>query len=444
MVTGGPTRTCAPPPVGRSAHYRYPVPALLAASILAALPDEVGAALVRRGDHLLVGAAPNRVVAADGTPGMTVLDGMEPGFWVGACSFELGHVLERVEARSASFETPDVPDVLFARFDALAVVAPSGAVRVHGEGPGRALLDAAVRAPSRLPRLRPIGAWRSSMTRHDYEDRVAAVLGLLHAGECYQVNLTRRLEAHGTLDPVALHAALAAWNPAPHAGMLRLPAGAATSVPDAFAVVSASPEAFLRRVGDRVVTRPIKGTGPGGAVAADALHASAKDHAENVMIVDLARNDLGRVCIPGSIRVPALCEVESHPGLHHLVSTIEGTLRPEVGTAELLAATFPPASVTGAPKPRVLQIIEDLEPVRRGVYCGAFGWIDTRVREADLAVAIRTFTVHGTGDDGCTRLGVGGGVVADSVPAAEWDETCLKAARLLEAAGAGSPALVRA
>jgi para-aminobenzoate synthetase component 1 len=172
------------------------------------------------------------------------------------------------------------------------------------------------------------------------------------------------------------------------------------------------------------------------------LHASSKDHAENVMIVDLARNDLGRVCEPGSIRVPSLCAVESHPGLHHLVSTVRGRVRGDVGMGELVRATFPPASVTGAPKPRVLQAIEDLEPVRRGVYCGALGWIDTTADDrervaADLAVAIRTFTVLGGADAGCTHFSVGGGIVADSDPDAEWDETELKAARLLAVAGAG-------
>jgi para-aminobenzoate synthetase component 1 len=271
-----------------------------------------------------------------------------------------------------------------------------------------------------------------------------AVLELLHAGECYQVNLTRRLERDGALDPVALHAALAAVHPAPHAGLLRLPAGCAPGIDAALAIVSASPEGFLRRTGDVVESRPIKGTAPGGAADADRLRASVKDHAENVMIVDLTRNDLGRVCVPGSIEVPALCALEAHPGLHHLVSTVTGRLRPGVSTGELVAATFPPASVTGAPKPRVLQIIEELEPVRRGVYCGAFGWIDPGAEAADLAVAIRTFTVHGEGDDGVTRLGVGGGIVADSDPRGEWDETRLKAHRLLAAAGADQPNLVRA
>jgi para-aminobenzoate synthetase component 1 len=141
------------------------------------------------------------------------------------------------------------------------------------------------------------------------------------------------------------------------------------------------------------------------------------------------------VCRTGSIRVPALCATERHPGLAHLVSTVRGERRADVGLGALLRATFPAASITGAPKPRVLQIIEDLEPVRRGVYCGAVGWIDTAHNEGDLAVAIRTFTVaHGR-----TTLGVGGGIVADSDPEREWDETCLKARRLLRATGATEP-----
>jgi para-aminobenzoate synthetase component 1 len=255
-------------------------------------------------------------------------------------------------------------------------------------------------------------------------------LELLRAGECYQVNLTRQLTADGAPDPIALYDALARINPAPHAALVTL--GAARP---GFAVVSASPELFLRiereADGGRVVeTRPIKGTG----TDAGALLASAKDHAENVMIVDLARNDLGRVCEYGSVQVPALFEVEAHPGLFHLVSTVTGRLRPEVDFADVVRAAFPPASVTGAPKPRVMQAIEDLEPVRRGVYCGAIGWVDGDRGRAELAVAIRTFTIA----DGRTHLGVGGGIVADSLPADEWAETELKAARLLAAAGANA------
>jgi para-aminobenzoate synthetase component 1 len=148
------------------------------------------------------------------------------------------------------------------------------------------------------------------------------------------------------------------------------------------------------------------------------------------MIVDLARNDLGRVCEYGSVHVQDLCKVEEHPGLFHLVSTVGGRLTAEVTLGDLVRATFPPASVTGCPKPRVLQIIEELEPVRRGVYCGALGFVDADRGVCDLNVAIRTFTIT----EGQTTFGVGGAIVADSDPGAEWDETELKARRLLRIA----------
>jgi len=384
----------------------------------------------------VVGVDPSEVVVASGGDAVTALDTLAPGFWVGWCSFELGHATERVVVRGASLEPAAVPDVVFARLDSVAVVDARGRVTLRGDGPGRARLERAARDAddrAQCPDPIPSGAWRSGIDRDAYCDRVETVLELLRAGECYQVNLTRRLTCDRALDPVTLYGALAHTHPAPYPSLLRLPElGAGT------AVVSASPECFLRRRGAVVETRPIKGT----AATRATLRASAKDHAENVMIVDLARNDLGRVCEPGSIHVPTLCAVESHPGLHHLVSTVRGRLRTGVSTGALIDATFPPASVTGAPKPRVLQAIEDLEPVRRGVYCGALGWIDTATGDADLAVAIRTFTVLGTGDTGCTHLGVGGGIVADSQPDAEWRETELKASRLLRVAGADVPARV--
>ncbi len=237
------------------------------------------------------------------------------------------------------------------------------------------------------------------------------------------MNLTRRLTFDAAADPDALFAALTRLNPAPHAAVCVF----GDALPGV-AVVSASPELFLRLDGRAVETRPIKGTAP----EAEILRSSAKDRAENLMIVDLARNDLGRVCEFGSVEVPALFAIEEHPGLAHLVSTVRGRLRPDVGLADVVRATFPPASVTGAPKPRVLQAIEDLEPLRRGVYCGAIGWIDAARARAELSVAIRTFTVVG----GRTYLGVGGGIVADSCASSEWAETELKGARLLHAAGA--------
>jgi para-aminobenzoate synthetase component 1 len=415
---------------------------LVASGLISSLPSGTAVAAVRRGRTTVVGVEPDDVVVASGPEAFSVLDHLSPGFWVGWCAFELGHAAERVVARGASLEPPSVPDLVFARFDALAVVDARGVVQLRGDGRGRARLDHAVaRASSGVSAARAEVAptrWHGGIDRDEHHARVEAVLDLLRAGECYQVNLTRRLTCDDALDPVVLHAALARAHPAPHPVLLHLP-----ELRSGIAVVSASPERYLRVRHRDVETRPIKGT----AATSAALRSSGKDHAENVMIVDLARNDLGRVCRPGSIHVPELCAVESHPGLHHLVSTVRGRLRDEVGLGALVRATFPPASVTGAPKPRVLQAIEDLEPVRRGVYCGALGWIDTsagdpRRMTADLAVAIRTFTVLGSPGAGCTHFSVGGGIVADSRPETEWAETELKAARLLAVAGADVAARV--
>ena len=190
------------------------------------------------------------------------------------------------------------------------------------------------------------------------------------------------------------------------------------------AVVSASPELFLRRDSDVIESSPIKGTAP----TADGF--LEKDSAENVMIVDLVRNDIGQVCEPGSIEVPSLLSVEAHPGLVHLVSTVRGRLRPDVGWSEILAATFPPGSVTGAPKSSALRIIASLERAERGPYCGAVGWVDADKQRAELAVGIRTFWQT----DGFLHFGTGAGITWGSNPAQEWDETSLKAKRLLEVA----------
>jgi para-aminobenzoate synthetase component 1 len=419
---------------------------LVASGLVTSLPPGAPVAVVRRGRTVVVGVDPAEQVVASGPDAFAALDDLSPGFWVGWCAFELGHAAERIDARGASREPGLVPDLVFARFDTRAVVDERGDVQLVGRGPGRAALedalDRSVPVGRVVPAAIPPTRWWSGIDRDAYAARVDAVLELLQAGECYQVNLTRRLTCDDALDPVALHAALVRAHPAPHATLVHLPAlGPGT------AVVSASPERFLRVRHRDVETRPIKGT----AATSAALRTSAKDRAENVMIVDLARNDLGRVCTPGSVAVPALCAIESHPGLHHFVSTVRGRLRDDVGLGALLRATFPPASVTGAPKPRVLQVIEDLEPVRRGVYCGALGWIETSADDparvtADLAVAIRTFTVLGhqpaRAGAGCTHFSVGGGIVADSRPDAEWAETELKAARLLAVAGADARARV--
>jgi para-aminobenzoate synthetase component 1 len=394
-----------------------------AASVLARLPASRGCAVVRDGDATIVACAPAEVRAASGEDAFALLDdaGRE-GFWVGFVAYDLGRSVERIRTRIA--DDLAIPDVMLARYDARLVLRPGADPEIVGTGAhARELARAAWRAQrADLPAYHGMHAtWASSLDHGAHRGAVEAVMELLEAGDCYQVNLTRRLVTMEAADPVALFRAVDASNPAPHAALC-------TFGPDApdVALVSASPELFLRVEDRTVTTRPIKGT----AIDRAWLERSAKDHAENVMIVDLARNDLGRVCEYGSIRVPELCVVEAHPGLHHLVSTVVGRLRPDVGIAALVRATFPPASVTGAPKPRVLQAIEDLEPVRRGVYCGAIGWIDGDRSRAELSVAIRTFTITG----GATYFGVGGGIVADSRADSEWTETELKASRLLAAA----------
>ncbi|MDQ1498253.1 MAG: para-aminobenzoate synthetase component [Actinomycetota bacterium] len=406
-------------------------PADLLLAVLGALPRDADVAVVRREPgQWVVGVDPEARLEASGAEALDRLDRLGGGWWAGWLAYDLGRSVERVERRRPDPCLPDaswLPDVSLARFDARLVVDARG-VRLEGDGPTRAVLAAAAReagAEAAGSGIATVGLapFRSSLDRGEFEARVEEIVELVRAGECYQVNLTRRLTSDTAADPSGLFSALVRRHPAPHAALLRS---------GDVAVVSASPERFLRRRGDGVETRPIKGTAGQRA----ALVASGKDRAENVMITDLARNDLGRVCVPGSVSVPALCAPEAHPGLWHLVSTVTGRLRPGVSTGALVRATFPPASVTGAPKPRVLQAIEDLEPVPRGVYCGAVGWIDDDTGALELNVAIRTFQIL----DGRTHLGVGGGITAESDPNAEWRETELKAARLLAVAtGAGSP-----
>lgn len=265
-------------------------------------------------------------------------------------------------------------------------------------------------------------AWTTSLDRAAYEAGVRRIRHHIARGEVYQANLCRvltaPLPAGDEPDPSALALRLAAGNPAPYAATLKLPG---------VTVVSASPELYLSRDGDVIESRPIKGT---GETAADLLE---KDYAENVMIVDLVRNDLGRVAAVGTVSVPKLCAVEEHPGLVHLVSTVRARLALGAGWPELFAATFPPGSVTGAPKSSAVRIIDALEPEPRGPYCGAVGWIDADSRTAALAVGIRTFWIHHR----LIRFGTGAGITWGSDPSREWRETELKAARLITLASTG-------
>lgn len=264
-------------------------------------------------------------------------------------------------------------------------------------------------------------AWTSSLDRAAYTAGVRRIREHIAAGEVYQANLCRVLSAPVApdADVDALTALLARGNPAPYAGTIRLPGHGVE-------IATASPELFLRRTGRVVESGPIKGT---GRTEADLLE---KDYAENVMIVDLVRNDLGRVCATGTVTVPDLCVVEKHPGLVHLVSTVRGGLPADAGWPELLAAAFPPGSVTGAPKSSALRIIDALETAPRGPYCGGIGWVDADRGTGELAVGIRTFWIDRA--YGMLRFGTGAGITWGSDPEGEWRETELKASRLLAVA----------
>jgi para-aminobenzoate synthetase component 1 len=269
----------------------------------------------------------------------------------------------------------------------------------------------------------PVEAWTSSMTRAQYMNAVEQIRAAIAAGTVYQANICRVLAApREGRDLRGLATLLAEQHPAPHSGVVMLP-------DHGVEVVSASPELFLSRDGDRLASSPIKGT---GRTVGDLLD---KDTAENIMIVDLVRNDIGRVARTGTVRVSSLLRHEEHPGLVHLVSTVEGDLRPDVGWVDILEAAFPPGSITGAPKSSAVRLIDEIEMAPRGPYCGAVGWVDADRRQASLAVGIRTFW----GDDRRIYFGTGAGITWGSDAAREWDETELKAARLLAVAAQAEP-----
>ncbi len=265
---------------------------------------------------------------------------------------------------------------------------------------------------------------------------VARTVEYIHAGDIYQANISQRFRVAlpGGYEPLSLYARLRRDNPAPFAAYLRF---ADTSI------VSASPERFLRLQDGKVETRPIKGTRPRGRTPdedrslAEALATSEKDRSENLMIVDLLRNDLSRVCRPHSVEVPSLFAVESFATVHHLVSTVTGELEPGRGAVDLLRATFPGGSITGAPKIRAMEIIAELERNRRGPYCGSIGYVGFD-GAMDTSITIRTIVCAG----GTASFQVGGGIVADSEPAAEYQET-LDKGRALIAALTGSNGGVR-
>lgn len=279
--------------------------------------------------------------------------------------------------------------------------------------------------PSALPEI------ASNFTREGYERAVAQVIDYIHAGDIFQANLSQRFEAElGKEDtPYGLYLRLREASPAPFSSFFNFEEGA---------IVSSSPERFLLCRESRVETKPIKGTRKRGVTRAEderlaaELLASEKDRAENVMIVDLLRNDISRVCEDNSVRVDKLCELESFANVHHLVSTVRGKLSAGKTSTDLLAACFPGGSITGAPKRRAMEIIAELEPTARGPYCGAIGYLGAD-GSMDSAIAIRTMTVK----DRRVTFQAGGGIVADSEPAAEYEETLAKASDMRRALAEG-------
>ena len=398
------------------------------------------------------------LLAPHGAPAVVDLPPFQGGA-AGYVGYDWGAALERVPR--ARYDDLAVPDLLLGLYDwviawdhqagrawVISTGMPErGAARIRraarrlafvrerlARDAGCEMRDATLHIPHPVSRIPAAPSYavpdfagiRSNFTREGYLDAVAKVIEYIRAGDIFQANLSQRLEAPLVDTPLALYDRLRRRNPAPFAAFMEF---------GDLVVVSSSPERFLRVQPDgRVETRPIKGTRPRGvgpehdAALALALAESEKDRAENVMIVDLLRNDLSRVCQPGTVRVPELFALEHYATVHHLVSTVVGDLAPGQDAVDMLRAAFPGGSITGAPKVRAMQIIAELEPTARGVYCGTIGYLSTS-GALDTSIVIRTYLVRGRD----VYFQVGGGVVADSDPAQEYRETLDKAQGLIAA-----------
>ncbi len=350
-----------------------------------------------------------------------------PG-WIGLFGYGLRVAFEEVPERHP--DLTGIADVDLSYYPAVAVHdARDGCwwlVWRDGAEDSARTLGACLRSPSPALPGGVSGPPTPSISKEAYLAAVAAAVEYIRAGDIFQVNYAHGFEAPYSGAPLALYRALREGNPAPFGAFLDLGRGSA--------LLSTSPELFLELHGRAVRTRPIKGTRRRGATPeedralAEALSASAKDHAELAMIIDLERNDLGRVCRPGTIRVSDPGRIESFASVHHRVATVEGVLEEGADRVDLLQATFPGGSITGAPKVRAMEIIDELEAARRGAYTGSIG-ILTDDGGMVLNIAIRTATLA----RGTLRIAVGGGIVADSVPEAEYDETLAKGAAMFRA-----------
>ncbi len=368
--------------------------------------------------------------------------GAGPG-WIGFVAFEAARMLERLPARPRRGAL-GLPLARLALYDRVACLDHQTGLAWRLDAPGLrerlgletldtarwdAIWSAACLAPPSSP-TEPASQFRFEQAPAEFQSAVARVQHYIAAGDVYQVNLAHRARLRVAASPARTYAGLRRANPAAY-GALQSWQGE-----ERCGVLSVSPERMLEVRGRQAITSPIKGTRPRlgvcqrDAAARAELLASAKDAAELAMIVDLHRNDLGRVCVPGSIRVVDARRLEEHPRVFHTVADVAGRLREDRDAMDALAACFPAGSVTGAPKIRALQIIDELEPVERGAYCGAIGWLGLD-GDATWNVAIRTLQVAGA----CATLHVGGGIVAESTPPDEYDETLAKARGLLEGLG---------
>ncbi len=351
---------------------------------------------------------------------------------IGYFSYDLARRWERLPSLNPVSSTP--PEMALGLYDwALVVdhqeqqswlVAAGRDPRTLQRWPQRIAQMSESGAPS-PGRFELTGPFRSNLSREEYQRRFETIQRYIRDGDCYQVNFAQRFHSRLQGDVWAAYRRLRAINPAPFGAFQQTPF---------VSLLSCSPERFLRVRGRHVETRPIKGTAPRSAdPARDAslrreLAQSAKDRAENLMIVDLLRNDLGRVCEIGTVQVPRLFDIESFARVHHMVSRVEGMLERERDALDLLRACFPGGSITGAPKRRAMEIIEELEDARRGIYCGSIGYIGFD-GDMDTNIAIRTLCQRDAG----LEFGVGGGIVADSRVDAEYQETLDKAAAIIDA-----------
>jgi para-aminobenzoate synthetase component 1 len=399
---------------------------------------------VRRGSPFDILGELLRVYSLDDGTGLPFTGGV-----VGYFSYDLAHFIERLPARAV--DDLHLPECYLAFYDA-AVAFDHLENRVFLASSGFPELDEEKRlrrAAERLRELRSLvllapppavlppsdaagtNAFKANFTHREYLEAVARAREFIGAGDIFQVNLSQRFETDLNMSPYELYRRLRRINPAPFASYFNF---------DGVSIVGASPERFLKVRGDRVETRPIKGTRPRGKTPgedralAESLLRSTKDRAENIMIVDLERNDIGRVCRYGTVKVTELAVLETYPTVVHLTSTVVGQLSGGKDRIDLLRATFPGGSITGAPKVRAMEIIDELEPTRRSVYTGSLGYLGFS-GDMDLDIVIRTIIVR----DGRAYFQVGGAIVYDSEPEAEYIETLDKGRALMRALGLTPP-----